>query len=539
MSFTKRRFIILLVCIILSFTSIFFNTAWVSAEAVISKAGKTIERLYFFENNPVVTSVVWDGSKYISVGGFGYFTSKDGRKWSYKTLDIYNPSDIALNNGVYTITGAQYFDDVGVAASKNGTDWRLVSGIMPKDNVIATPLESKLIWFKGKLYLFGSTGLNSDYSSYDRVMVSEDGAGFEKRLINVTDPRGLAPGGFKFLGSNGTMDTASVISDGSFLYAIGSHFMDRGRWILRSADGINWEIVYYDKAKSIGGYLQLHMFKGKYFVLGYSDMMYSSGDGENWAMEPSCLADFNIKGADGRLVPPAVSLYNDYMILQPYKVKNSENIHNDKLYITKDMKSFTEYSIKEGAQSIQYVDSKLLITTDSVYDASIIKEFAPAVPGAQGGAASGGSQPSAGAKSALPTASKVMVDGQLISFEAYNIDNNNYFKLRDIAKVISGTGKQFDVGWNSAAKVIELTSGKSYTAIGGELAVSTELKNVQASVNASKILIDGKEVQLTAYSINNNNYFKLRDLGSQFNFSVSWDGVSKTISIDTSKAYTE
>lgn len=64
----------------------------------------------------------------------------------------------------------------------------------------------------------------------------------------------------------------------------------------------------------------------------------------------------------------------------------------------------------------------------------------------------GGSQPSTEtvAKSELtvatkPTASKVSVNGKDVSFEAYNIEGNNYFKLRDLAKALTGSNKQFEV----------------------------------------------------------------------------------------------
>ena len=51
---------------------------------------------------------------------------------------------------------------------------------------------------------------------------------------------------------------------------------------------------------------------------------------------------------------------------------------------------------------------------------------------------------------ATPTTSTVMVNGQAVAFEAYNIAGNNYFKLRDLAKVLSGTTKQFEVvSWYS------------------------------------------------------------------------------------------
>ena len=63
------------------------------------------------------------------------------------------------------------------------------------------------------------------------------------------------------------------------------------------------------------------------------------------------------------------------------------------------------------------------------------------------------------APTATPTSSTVLVDGQAISFDAYNIEGNNYFKLRDLAYVLSGTDKQFEVSWDSKENTIWLTSG--------------------------------------------------------------------------------
>ena len=49
---------------------------------------------------------------------------------------------------------------------------------------------------------------------------------------------------------------------------------------------------------------------------------------------------------------------------------------------------------------------------------------------------------------------------------------------------------------------------------------------------------DGAEVQLTAYNIGGNNYFKLRDIGAAFDFGVEWDGAQNSIVIDPTKSYT-
>ncbi|MBD5162749.1 MAG: copper amine oxidase N-terminal domain-containing protein [Oscillibacter sp.] len=138
---------------------------------------------------------------------------------------------------------------------------------------------------------------------------------------------------------------------------------------------------------------------------------------------------------------------------------------------------------------------------------------------------------------AVPTASTVLVNGEKVSFDAYNIGGNNYFKLRDLAYVLSGTGKQFEVGWDGATNSISLTSGKPYTAVGGEMAAGTGTTQIALASNA-KILLDGREISLTAYNINSNNYFKLRDIGQTFDFGVGWDGATRTITIDTTQGYT-
>lgn len=135
------------------------------------------------------------------------------------------------------------------------------------------------------------------------------------------------------------------------------------------------------------------------------------------------------------------------------------------------------------------------------------------------------------------TTSKVLVDGKDTAFEAYNIEDNNYFKLRDIAKVISGSAKQFEVSWDEENGVINLLSGKSYTTVGGELASGSG--QAKASVICtSKIFKDNSEVILKAYNIDGNNYFKLRDLGQAFDFDVSWNGSTNCITIETDKSYT-
>ena len=139
--------------------------------------------------------------------------------------------------------------------------------------------------------------------------------------------------------------------------------------------------------------------------------------------------------------------------------------------------------------------------------------------------------------SAKPTASTVLVNGENVAFDAYNINDNNYFKLRDLAFTLNGTVKQFAVGWDGDNNAISLTSGQGYAPDGSEMK-SKGAGNKTPSPTTSKIYLDGKDVQFTAYNIEGNNYFKLRDIGEAFDFGVTWDGARNTIVIDTSIGYT-
>ena len=144
--------------------------------------------------------------------------------------------------------------------------------------------------------------------------------------------------------------------------------------------------------------------------------------------------------------------------------------------------------------------------------------------------------PSTPALMATPTASKVMVDGKNVSFDAYNIAGNNYFKLRDLAYVVNGSTKQFAVGYDDGSKAITLNSGESYTPVGGELSKG-DGKAKNALPTKSKIFVNGKETPFTAYNIGGNNYFKLRDVTKVFNIGVGYDDASKVITINTDQDY--
>jgi hypothetical protein len=131
-----------------------------------------------------------------------------------------------------------------------------------------------------------------------------------------------------------------------------------------------------------------------------------------------------------------------------------------------------------------------------------------------------------------------IINGASYLLEAYNIDGYNYFKLRDIACILSGSEVQFDVGWSETDNRITLTAAAPYTHTGGELSRQS-LRDPVASPTSSEILLDGEPVVLSAYFINGSNYFRLRDLAILFNFAVGWDEAANTVLIDPLYEYSE
>jgi transglutaminase-like putative cysteine protease len=62
--------------------------------------------------------------------------------------------------------------------------------------------------------------------------------------------------------------------------------------------------------------------------------------------------------------------------------------------------------------------------------------------------------------------------------------------------------------------------------------------SVIANPTTSKVFVDGAEVGVEAYNINDSNYFKLRDIAVAVGFAVEWDGANDRILIDTTNPYT-
>ena len=114
----------------------------------------------------------------------------------------------------------------------------------------------------------------------------------------------------------------------------------------------------------------------------------------------------------------------------------------------------------------------------------------------------------------------------------YQINQNNYAKLRDVADVID-----FAVQWNAGSSVIEVITNQPFDGVQstvGQAAISSKA----AILSNQPIYVDGKLVSnLTMYAIDGNNYIKLRDLATVIDFGCTYNAINNSISLCATHGY--
>lgn len=117
----------------------------------------------------------------------------------------------------------------------------------------------------------------------------------------------------------------------------------------------------------------------------------------------------------------------------------------------------------------------------------------------------------------------VLVNGVAQEIYPYNIEGSNYFKLRDMAAVLAATDKAFAVEWDESKGAINLNTTKGYALGETDLQFPAGALEMQAEPSQVALYCDGEKLDIGAYNINGNNYFKLRDICETVGFTVAWD----------------
>lgn len=131
---------------------------------------------------------------------------------------------------------------------------------------------------------------------------------------------------------------------------------------------------------------------------------------------------------------------------------------------------------------------------------------------------------------ATPSDAILSINGREYELAGYNVNNSNYYKIRDIAMLMSTTSARFNVEWDPTLNGISILTGERYEIIGGELENSPQ-SSLEISEPSSPIYIDGVLSEVEAYTINGSTYFKIRDIADAAGFEVEWNNETQTIII--------
>lgn len=278
---------------------------------------------------------------------------------------------------------------------------------------------------------------------------------------------------------------------------------------------------------------------GDVFILGGTLTLSTAYDESYSALGDGGVFAKNFRMTGGQLIVKAKAANTEFNAIEARQdiiIDGGEIIADDNLYanhhdggtifLGANMKAIGGQT-KESAKPLSIQNGEFVIADDPYINFAYLH-----ISSINGSVSTGASTTPTNTITANPTSSSVLLDGKTVSLDAYEIADNNYFKIRDLASVLSGTNSQFEVTWNAVNQAIQLTPGVPYTPVGGELTKGNG-QSQPAKVSNAKILLNGASLDLKAYEINGNTYFKLRDLGEALGFGVDWDSAQNAILIRT------
>ncbi|MDO5717154.1 MAG: hypothetical protein Q4Q17_05080 [Tissierellia bacterium] len=127
---------------------------------------------------------------------------------------------------------------------------------------------------------------------------------------------------------------------------------------------------------------------------------------------------------------------------------------------------------------------------------------------------------------------QLYLNGEKTHMESYLIEERNYYRLRDLAKLLRSTKAAFQVGYDEMMKRVYMIKGLRYEPLeeDGKPLPKGPVKGVQYR---QTMALDRGFVEITSVLIAENNYVMLRDMAEHLGFTVDYNLETKAIEIVT------
>lgn len=129
------------------------------------------------------------------------------------------------------------------------------------------------------------------------------------------------------------------------------------------------------------------------------------------------------------------------------------------------------------------------------------------------------------------------VNEKTIDIYSYNINNESYFMLRDIAYILNNTNKQINILWDSEKNAIKILNNVEYTSTDSHLHNIEKSKPTYIIPSPTDIYLDEDKIDITSYKIDDSNYIRLQDIMLLLDICMLYDENNKLVGIDTSLTY--
>lgn len=116
----------------------------------------------------------------------------------------------------------------------------------------------------------------------------------------------------------------------------------------------------------------------------------------------------------------------------------------------------------------------------------------------------------------------------------YNVNQSNYYRLRDLQGILNKTDKQFKIKYENKGAYGDIFIIRNQADAGVEtIERYPTLKNLRVSVGQDKVYIDNVYTDVNSYKINGENYYKLRDICNLLGVTVNYNHETNSVELHT------
>ena len=141
-------------------------------------------------------------------------------------------------------------------------------------------------------------------------------------------------------------------------------------------------------------------------------------------------------------------------------------------------------------------------------------------------------------KPEVAIASSLNIDGKAHNVAGLKIDGSNYYSIRDLANAMKDTTGRFKLSYDAETNKIVIDTG--YNEVNNENVLPLDLNYVSEIINYnnSKIsfLVNGSEIQVSGYFLNENNYINLKELSLHLGYKMNYNDIEDCVYLDTTSS---